>query len=301
MAAALAQRTRSAGAPQYWESTKECAADVHPPVLYCQPLSLRVVVVVVALLVTACGSPVSPGAPALVPAPPPLYAGPAITLRGQAAGPQPTVILLALDAEGSWRPPFSTIADHLVARGWLGVTLDLPAHGADVRAGENPDPMQALPSWASRIAAGNDLVGDFTATLRAVVDGLTASQMSSRVVVVGISRGALLAIHAAASDSRLSALAIFIPVTDLAALDEFQALTTHPLVTGTAAIRLAPRFHTPLFIETSQTDIRVDADRALAFAARVRGPVMLHVEPTSLHTLPQRAMREAADWLARQR
>jgi dienelactone hydrolase len=244
-----------------------------------------------------------PTAPDL-PAPPVPYQGPAIvTHGGESARPRPTVITLALDAETSWKPPFSTIADRLVDDGWLGVSLDLPAHGADVRPGETADPMAALTSWRDRVAHHEDFITPFLGTLRAVIDGLVTSRQSdpSQIVLVGISRGALLAVDAAAGDPRVAAVAILIPVTDLAALDEFAGLQRDPIVISSAAITHAAALRvTPVFVETSQSDIRIDAARALAFADAVEaagGTVERHIEPTNLHVLPESALQHAVTWL----
>jgi dienelactone hydrolase len=262
-------------------------------------------------LTAACGSAQLPSAPsgvvvvdpAPVPPAPVPYAGPAIVTKGvpEMGVPKPTIIVLAVDAVTTLQTNqrYSDVADLLIPQGWIAVSLDLPAHGADRRTGE---PSNALAAWASRLAAGEDIVEAFVTHLRAVMDGLHAAQMSSRFVIMGTSRGGFMALHAAANDSRIAAVLAFIPVTDLRALTEFSALQDDPLVTSLRTETLIPRLvRVPVWIETPATDTRVDAVRTLAFAEALRaasGDVTLRVEPGSVHTLPgAEVLAQAAEWV----
>lgn len=270
-------------------------------------------------LLTACGS--SPTAPATVPAagvlpavPPPLptptlatqgtltgFNGQTIAYRsdGRQTLHRPTIVTLAMSGEQSLNPGWGDTALALVDRGWLAVSIDLPAHGADVRAGETSDP---LSNWRIRIQNGEDIVETFTDKLTAAFDYLIATNLSdpSRLAAAGTSRGGFMAIHAAARDSRIRAVAAFVPVTDLTALLEFRGMDGNALTNRLKLTNEAPRLrHTPIWIVIGDNDTRVSTARCWEFARAVGlPPVEMHTGPYPEHGYPATAPREAADWIA---
>lgn len=284
----------------------------------------RLVPVVLAGCVLACGEGQRPTAPSGVviqspapeppPAPPPepyskgQYTGPAIVAKdnGQPyTAPRPTILVFAVDAVTTLQTGqrYSDVADLLIPQGWLAVSTDLPAHGADVRAGESPT--TALTSWAKRFESGENIVPPFVAKVSAILDGLIAAKWTdpNRIAVMGVSRGGFLAMHVAATDSRVDLALGIVPVTDLRALTEFADQQNDD---GLAASVRLPLMVTqlsrvPIWLETPQVDTRVSAHLTVALAEELRmagGSVALHVEPGNVHTVPPMPVIEsAATWV----
>lgn len=217
-------------------------------------------------------------------------------------GPQPTVITLAGSVEDGLNGPYVAIADQLARdMGALSVSIDLPAHGADGTG--------TLAEWASRIAAGDDLIGGFLVQLRTYIAYLVNHGYTdpNRIAIVGISRGAFLAMHAAAQGIGTQVVAIT-PVITLAALTEFAALKENSYVVrshlGTGAPYGLYRF--PIYMVAGLTDVRVNTDEVINFwrgmtAVGCCPPnLTIRLVPSSVaHQLdhPSDRYREAADWI----
>lgn len=135
-------------------------------------------------------------------------------------------------------PDFCRSSDLLTARGWRAVSLDLPAHGTDVREGETEWDMGA---WRKRIEDGEDLMGDFTRRCSAVLDYCIAQGIADpqRITAAGSSRGGYSALTFAAADGRPRWIGAIAPLTRLTVIREFvgaeynaaaRALAVHNLV-----------------------------------------------------------------------
>ena len=260
----------------------------------------------VGAVVTACASPTAPVL-RLDSAGTARLGGVAVTYRSDGAPgpPRPTALLLSgRGDEALTLPGFAPVADVLVAAGWLTVSLDLPAHGADTRPGENA--VNGFDGWGQRIAAGENLADAFGATVGRLLDALTRDQWTDprRIAIGGVSRGGFLAAHAAARDRRIRAVALLAPVTDLAVVAELQHLAASPLLQALSLTRAAPRIApTPVWLRISDHDDRVGTAAALAFADALRqggGPIVLEVVPGPGHALPAGSPEAAAQWLTAQ-
>jgi dienelactone hydrolase len=202
--------------------------------------------------------------------------------------------------------PNARTARILAGKGWLCASLDLPCHGPDIRPGEP----ERLDGWAFRIRAGEDIVAPLCPRVAAVIDHLVATGEADagRIAAYGVSRGGFIACHVAAIEPRIRAVALFSPVTDLAALQEFKGMENHSL---TRSLRLSTRAGklaaTALWMSIASFDERVDTDAAIGFTRKVvaaaaperTADLSLHVLPGIGHATPEGAYEEAAVWIER--
>ena len=211
------------------------------------------------LLLVACGggsSPTPSGQP--LPALPDVDALPAYEVIGSG----PVVVVLAMDMQETLynSPTTDTIVPRLLSAGYSVISLDLPCHGADADPGAQP-----LDCWAQRIAAGNrDIFLNFCSGLFGVLDQLHAST----VAMVGVSRGAYVAITCAAYDERFRDLALEIPLTDLNYLTEFKSVPVDDQVFGID--QYVPYIsNRNSLVRIGKDDTRVGTSLAVAFAQKV--------------------------------
>lgn len=234
-------------------------------------------------------------------------AGTAFAMLPPHAGkPAPTLLLFAMaGADTLCTEPYCRVGRLLHAQGWNVVSLDLPCHGDDRRAGEPTE----LAGWAARAANGEDFVAAFQMRVEAVVKHLVAEGVidPACIAAAGTSRGGFMAFHAAAANPLIRAVAAFGPVTDLIALNEFAGQEENPLVKrlalANAAEALADR---AAWITIGNADARVGTDKAVAFAGALKiaalaqnltPRVTLRVLPTPGHSSFSEWHDEAANWL----
>ena len=225
--------------------------------------------------------------------------------------PRPTVFVFALDRKTSLgKSSFNRAA--LILRKThdvLCVSLDMPAHGDDVRPGEKG----GLPGWRTRLDKNEDLVADFATRFGRVLDELVAKGYTDpkRVAVIGISRGGFMALHLMAAHPGIMAVAAIAPAMDLSAVEGFKDLNQHPLTQSLKLVPLAsrPNFQKPIWITVGNhdtivgTNLCMDFVRAVAEAAppgTVLRPVELHVMPGDDHRQPAGTHDKLAQWLGAQ-
>lgn len=148
----------------------------------------------------------------------------------------------------------------------------------------------------------------FAAKVTAVLDYLVEKGHTdpTKVGVCGISRGSLAALHWAAVDPRVQAIAAIAPVTDLLTLREFEGMEEHSNTNTLAAVTLAGKLAGRyVWVSIGHHDVRVGTDHAIAFTRRLveasiaegkPARVELHVIPTEDHRAPANAHQEAAAW-----
>ncbi len=226
------------------------------------------------------------------------------------AEPAPTLFILASTPEDSLgNEYFLQCGLFLAKQGYLCVSLDLPCHGQDRRAGEP----EGLAGWRSRVDADEPLMNGFISRAQNALDFLIAKKLTDpeHVAVCGTSRGGFAALHLAAVEPRIRYVVAMAPVTQLNALEEFQNMS-HPEKAELLSVnRLAERLvDRGLWIAIGDQDRRVDTDAAIAFARhiselsvkkRVTSNVNLLVlaEPGG-HTTPSGAAALSADWITKQ-
>jgi dienelactone hydrolase len=216
------------------------------------------------------------------------------------SGARPTLFVFAVSRGDTFNEKFiyNDVGRLLVKRGWLVVTLDLPAHGDDMRAGEG----NALVGWRTRMEAGEDLVGDFCTKASAVLTDLIAEKRSKAgdVYVAGTSRGGFLALHWLHRDDRVKAGIGFAPVTKLGALTEF----TNAVISDPHDLQsYGESFNKPVRIWFGPDDARVRTDFGIELVktAGLNADICVQVQPSIGHNTPKNAHREAAEWLLAQR
>jgi esterase FrsA len=234
--------------------------------------------------------------------------------------PAPTVLLLAHSLETMQADPHYTDAGRLLTPyGFIGVALDPPAHGEDLRPGEPGGMAGGMVAWRQRLDRGEDFISPFIDHARRVLDYMIKERYTdaARIGVIGISRGGFLAGHLAAADARIKVIVGLSPLVDLMALTEFRGTPRADAAEKLALIHLAPKLAGRSFwVGIGNTDERVDADRAIAFTrALVRASVGLEdhpVVPVELvvgpavhagsfgHYSVEQADALAADWILRQ-
>jgi len=235
------------------------------------------------------------------------------TLGAKPSSPAPTLFMFAEAIEPTLRrPDFQQVENALGAHGYRFVTLDLPCHGRDAKAGE---PKDALSCWWTRLAKGDNFVPSFTRDLSSVLDYLVREQYTDplRVAACGASRGGFIALHFAAADPRVKWVLAFSPVTNLVALSEFTGTADDPtsltmsiitsLSLASNARKLVGR---AIWLAIGSYDLRVNTDYTIAFSRRVveasiaegKAPdVELHVLPSNDHAVPAGAAANATAWL----
>lgn len=225
------------------------------------------------------------------------------------AVPMPTIFVFGADKELTiTKKSFVHAArDYLRAEhGYLVVSIDMPAHGADLRPGETA----GLAGWRSRLAANENVVSYFTARATAVLNYLVANEYTdpTRVAAMGISRGGFMAVHWMAANPGVSVIAAVAPVTELLALTEFNGMAPHALTQSLDLTNLAatPNLQHPLWITIGNHDTRVGTDRCITFARAVANAapaaeplreVYLHVLPSDDHHQPLDTHPNAAAWI----
>lgn len=224
--------------------------------------------------------------------------------------PAPTLFILASSIEETLGNDYFRQAGTALARyGYVCVAIDLPSHGREQRAGEPP----GLDGWRWRLDRGEDIVASNNRRLSAVLDHLIAEGRAdpARVAACGTSRGGFLAMHFAAVDPRVRAVAAYAPVTDLASLREFRGAEDDPLVSSLALLRRNEDLaHRAVWIIIGDRDERVDTDKAVALARQITSSALakgldarvdLHVlsEPRG-HTTPRGAVEASMEWIQRQ-
>jgi dienelactone hydrolase len=243
-------------------------------------------------------------------------------LEQKAATPSPTLFVFASDIEGTLGSDDFNMVGHLLAqKGWLSVSLDLPCHGQNLLHGEAAG---SLECWRKRLESGDNFMPGFMANITDVLDYLIQHGYTdvNRVAACGTSRGGFVALHFAAVESRVRAVAAFAPVTDLLALREFAGIEqdspsvlrmVKSLALVNSAEKLAGR---PIWICIGNYDQRVNTDYAIAFTRRVVEASVAEDKPANVeirvlppdgyqvrvhdngHSIPvPAAHKEAAEWI----
>jgi len=162
---------------------------------------------------------------------------------------------------------YRTVSDIFLAAGHRVASFDLPNHGERV-----DEHGEGLPGMAKAIESGSDVFGDIRDTGRALIDHAVTQgwTRADEVMLLGVSRGGLSAMHIMAGDERVGAAAVLAPVTHLPALNAFAHLEGNPIIAQSNADalvdRLADRW---LLVSNGETDPVVDERACFAFYSRL--------------------------------
>lgn len=234
---------------------------------------------------------------------------PFVVLGEQGKLPKPVIVSLAMTgAETLQTEPYAASGRELVRNGWLAVSLDIPGHGRELRAGEPP----GIDAWRVRIEKNEPFVDELARRVSAVLDSLISEHAidPDRIAIEGTSRGGFLAAHVAAREPRIKAVMMYAPVTDLQYVREFQSVKDHPGLKALALSRVVDKLadrKTWLIIgnddERVNTDSAIQFTRALAKQAKlwkIPAAVTLHVSATPGHSSHAAMHLEAVNWLRQQ-
>jgi pimeloyl-ACP methyl ester carboxylesterase len=222
----------------------------------------------------------------------------------------PTIFILAGEIEKTLGSSYyRQCGNELTQLGYRCVSLDLPAHGNR----SHDATKSGLAGWRLLADEGVDFVAANNARLSSVLDHLIDTGLTNPefVSACGTSRGGFLAIHFAAHDSRIRAVAAFAPVTDPAQLNEFAGASENPLVRKISleqkAEELAGR---GVWLVIGDQDERVNTRSAIQFASAVSAAAAdkkidsrleLHIMPEpGGHKTPAGSAGRAAEWIHNQ-
>lgn len=237
-------------------------------------------------------------------------AGIPFLLRGEKGkSPRPTILCLAMTgSETLTTSPYRSSGIELAKNGWLVVSLDIPGHGTQHRAGEPA----GIAAWRTRIEKSDPYVDELATRVSAMLDFLIKNGYTdpSRIAVEGTSRGGFLAAHMAAREPRFKAVIMYAPVCDLADVTEFHRIEKNPRLQALALAHLAPKLaDRRIWVIIGNDDNRVNTDRAIQFTREVvhaakqkklAPAVTLSVTATPGHSSTEEMHHQAVLWLLQQ-
>jgi dienelactone hydrolase len=223
------------------------------------------------------------------------------------ASPSPTLLFFGGSVEEMLADEYQRQCGNLLAeKGYICVLVDAPCEGKDKR----PDEPGGLDGWRYRLEQGENFVPEVNARATDVLNDLVARGYTDpeKIAACGISRGGFLAMHFAASDSRVKCTAVFAPVVNLGTLPFFKGAEKHPAVRSVDLMEGADKLvGKPLWIVLGDQDRPIDTDYVIAFARKVsrlsrqNSRIELHVMPEpGGHTTPAGSDLQSAVWIAKQ-
>lgn len=163
------------------------------------------------------------------------YVGPDLS-----AGPLPALFYFSISAHDSLTlDPYNQPVAYLSKLPMRIFSISLPGHENNLPARE------ALIRWAEEIARGRNGIADFVDKVKATVQTLIEQNVliPDRIGVAGLSRGAFIAAHAAASIPEFQWILGFAPLTDLSWHKEFEHMQHIPLVHALGLESTIPFIH----------------------------------------------------------
>ncbi len=184
----------------------------------------------------------------------------------------PLVVVLGLAAQQTLDSVYEWGGvPELMSAGYSLLSLDLPCHGNDSPPPSVGTSHLGLGCWADRIHAGDrDIFLNFCSELEEALDELHPTSVG----IVGVSRGGYVAIVCAAYDTRITAIALEAPVTDLNYLAEFKVLPVDESLFNTD--QYVPYLESrPVLVRIGAHDTRVGTWKAERFAKEVHAQVQV--------------------------
>ncbi len=178
-------------------------------------------------------------------------------------GPLPTMIYFATTGEESLSlDPYCQPAVFLADKRIRVISLTLPGHGLEL---ENS---KAIAYWATHLAAGDDIITQFTQECRQAIDFLISQDyiQDSHLAVAGLSRGAFIAAHLAAADPRIKTVLGFSPLTRLDTIAEFKQVQQQQLIQALSLTHLTEHLaDKTVRYYIGNRDTRVSTEHCFAF------------------------------------
>lgn len=232
------------------------------------------------------------------------YTGPDFSI-----GPLPALFYFALSAQDSLGlDPFNQPVAYLSALPMRIFSMTLPGHENHL------PPTNALHLWAAEMAQGRNLIAEFIQKIKLAVEMLLRQNLLTpdRIAIAGLSRGAFIATHAAASIDSFRWILGFAPLTDLTHAKEFQALSHDPLVESLKLESCTPSLiDRTLRYYIGNHDTRVSTRRCFdfveklaqtAFDAKLHSPQAELIIGPSVgrdgHGTTQEVFHKGAQWIA---
>lgn len=224
--------------------------------------------------------------------------------------PIATVLVLAMDQKTSLEKSSFNRSALLLKKQHevLCISLDMPAHGSDRRPGER----NGIAGWHDRLANKENIVEDFTSRATGVLNYLIEKGYTDRdrIGVIGISRGAFMALHLMAANPMIKAVAVDAPCAYLPAVREFADLKGDLLTESLSLINIAdsPNLQKPIYLMVGNHDTRVGTEHSIRFAQAVVAaapvnvrlrPIELHVVPGEDHRQPEGTHENLSSWLGK--
>lgn len=187
------------------------------------------------------------------------HSGPPLSI-----GPLPTFFYFALSGEDSLAlDPYNQPVINLSNSPIRIFSLSLPGHGIGL------DNNLAMGFWIQQFVEGVDIIGDFITRCREALDFIIDHSYAnpSQIAAAGLSRGAFIATHFAAADSRIKTILGFAPLTQLEAIEEFNVhASEHPLIKDLSLFNLIDKLiDKRLRFYIGNRDTRVGTERCFAF------------------------------------
>lgn len=223
------------------------------------------------------------------------------------AGPElrqdflPCVFYFALSAEESLStPPFCSPVNFLLQNRSIRVfSVDLPFHGSGHSS------IDAMPKWIDHV----DQVEEFLSNLSLSLKMLFSYLLPSKVAVMGLSRGALIAGKIAAQHSLISHMVLFAPLLSLQNLKEGFDLPLSKNISLESEVSALASKKTQIYIGNRDTRVSTDAcyqwTRALieeAYAKKIRSlQIELFLQPSIGylgHGTSEKSFQNGANWLS---
>lgn len=237
------------------------------------------------------------------------FLGPPLNQKEQE--PLPALFYFALSAEDSLLlDPFNQPAAYLSSLPLRIFSLTLPGHENHL------PPTQALTIWAKELEKGKNPIATFIEKVRRVTNELLDEGIIHRekLAVSGLSRGAFIATHVAASIPYFRTVLGFAPLTKLQFAKEFEHIRHLPLVEELSLENLTDLLtHHVLRFYIGNIDMRVSTRNCFdfieklslsAYHARIRSPLTELIIYPSIghqgHGTPQKIFHAGADWVREQ-
>lgn len=172
------------------------------------------------------------------------------------AGPKALLIYFALSAQETLTlDPFNQPLQPLTDLPLRIFSVTLPGHGVGL------DHREAMDVWANSPTILLPFFASVCNLLDQLVNGGVAEK--GKIALMGLSRGAFVALHIAARSSHVDAVCGFAPLTTLSTLTEFQeSLTPKELDLNPQVPALASK---KIRLYMGNRDVRVSTDRCYAF------------------------------------